>query len=269
MGVYDIASNTWSTMPMPLGLAVTAGRATSPRWATAVPRGWGTAFVSLNPATGDDYEPGGCSATCQPGTQRLSGVGRALACPTQREDLRPPGRRLHRHGGLRHRLEHVDDAVQPARWRRAGRRRSIRSPGTYYAYGAMGAQLVLLRHRVGHLVDADIPVPGINDGGMAYVGDAGAGRGSTPFEGETGAGFVRFVTPLPRSADRRQNGERQPSDGGRLVQLLDQGHQRRAGTIDDHHGDRPAAVRRDFVSSSTTSGTCTGSTTVTCSLGAG
>jgi uncharacterized repeat protein (TIGR01451 family) len=266
MGIYDIASNSWTTIGNPLALGTGNITATGGLLYLAE----ANTFVSYNPAT-DVTTPlanppnftnavlGTCNTT---GFKRWGG-------------LQPFGGKIYGHQGdgcdgfavydiasnTWTELPNVPggavlgSAIDPV-------------SGTYFAYGDYdGSNFYRYSIASNSWSTITFPFATLDDGGMAYVSLPGQ-EGIYATYGEGNPGFTRYVTAVP-TADLSVTKTASSSHvtvGNQLTY-----------TIHVHNGgpnDAPTTTVIDtlpshvsFVSASTTQGSCTHTTTVTCNLG--
>jgi hypothetical protein len=195
MYVYNIASNSWSNMPNPLGTGTAAITSSGGELYLAGGGANGNGFVSYNPATnttkplssgpnfnsdcgGTGFSPAGTLAAYAGniyGNQSSGCTGfAAYAIATNTWNLlNPPGDAL------------VGAAIDPV-------------AGTYYASGYDSSDTPSLY--VGNIakhtwVNTPFPYAGLDDGGMAYVSTRGL-QGIYATYGLDSTGFVRFVPGL-------------------------------------------------------------------------
>ncbi len=265
MGVYDIASNTWSTMPIPAGIfAADGGTGNITAVGNLLYLVVGNVFESLNPQTGvatnlaDAPDMDGCGGYTEWGAlvqyqgkiyghQGNNCTGMAVYdiasnSWTTLSDT-PDGAAL-------------GAAIDPV-------------SGTYYAYGPYGGT-----NWYSYDIGSDTwstqtsPFTDQGDGGMAYVGTPGL-EGVYAVEGETGTAFTRFVTPAG-SADMSLTKTASVSSvtvGQTFSYTLKASNAGPNDSMSTTITDTlPSGVT--FVSATPSSGTCSGSTTVTCHLGA-
>jgi uncharacterized repeat protein (TIGR01451 family) len=265
MGVYDIATNTWTALNNPVG----SGTADITAAGSLLYVALGTTFVSYDPATdttttladapgfaanntcaaGDGFEAWGALVPDNGkvyGDQGNGCNGMAVfdiaANSWTTLSASPTGAVL---GG----------AIDPI-------------SGTYYDYGSYGGTS-WMSFDIGSnsWSTQTFPAPPLDDGGMAYVSTPGL-QGIYAVQGERGDGFVRFVTPPP-SADLSLTKTASVSSttvGDQFSYTLtvkNAGPQdSTATTVSD-----PLPSQVALVSATASQGSCSGATTVTCSLG--
>jgi uncharacterized repeat protein (TIGR01451 family) len=140
--------------------------------------------------------------------------------------------------------------------------------GTFYTYGGYdGTNWNEYNIAAGTWTTITLPYTDTNDGGMAYVSTPGL-QGVYLIEGEENTGFFRFVTPAP-AADLSLTKTASVSSttvGDQFSYTLtvkNGGPQDSTGTaVSD-----PLPSQVTLVSASASQGSCSGTTTVTCSLG--
>ena len=278
VGVYDIETNTWTTIANPLGL----GTADITAVGGLIYMGEGTKFVEYEPVSETTTElaeaPEWAAAECGAGFEPWGGLqpyegkiyghqgdgcsGFAVydIASNSWTELAPVPRPLGSSGGEE---EEEEDAGAVAG--------SALDPvtGTYYAYGNYDGH-TFYRYDIAARSWSEVAFPfeEINDGGMAYVSQPGK-RGVYAIFGEGDPGFTRYVTPevaeadlsLTKSADVSSTivGSNitytiKTSNGGPFLS--------RNTVVSD-----PLPSNVSFVSATASQGSCSGSSTVSCSLG--
>jgi uncharacterized repeat protein (TIGR01451 family) len=262
MGVYDIASNTWTTIPNPLGLGT--GNITQVNGVIYLADQ--SSFVSYNPATNTTTT----LANVPDFTGDCSGEGFESWGGLQYYNGKIYGHQGNGCNGFAvydiasntwSLLPNLpDDAVLGSALDTV--------TGTYYAYGSYGGSSFYEYSIASNTwTTINFPFSDINDGGMAYVSTPGQ-QGIYATFGEDSTGFTRFVTPLPSAnltiAKTASVSKATVGDSfSYSIKVTNGGPNTAFATkVTDT---LPTDV--SFVSSSTTAGSCSGSTTVTCSLG--
>ncbi len=196
LGVYDIATDTWSTIPNPLG----DGTADITAFAGELYLVNGLAFVKYDPATetttkladAPEFNPGGCNLGFEPWG-----------------GLQPYQGKIYGHQGDGCRGFAVYDVASDS-WTElaetpeghegegavAG---SALDPvtGTYYTYGDYdGEEFFSYDIAAGTWATSKLPFE-VEDGGLAYVSLPGNLRGIYAIQGEGGEAFTRFTTREP------------------------------------------------------------------------
>jgi uncharacterized repeat protein (TIGR01451 family) len=262
MGVYDIASNSWTTIPNPLGAGT--GDITTANGLLYLVEG--NAFVSFNPATNTTTT----LAAAPNFTGDCSGEGF-----TRWGGLQVYQGRIYGHQGdgcngfavydiasntWTELTPLPDDAVLGSAIDQVS--------GTYFAYGSYsGSSFYEYNIAAGTWSTITFPFSDINDGGMAYVSQPGQ-QGIYAIEGQNSTGFTRFVTALPSAnlSLTKTASTSKATVGDAITYTI---HVTNGGPNDALSTTVTDTLPADvtFVSSSTTRGSCSGSTTVTCHLG--
>lgn len=262
MGVYDIATNTWTTTTNPLGQGTGNIVASGGLLYLVV----GTSFVSYDPATNTTTTlaaaPGFPDSNCPGcgfqrwgalavyngkiyGTQGNSHNGFAvydIASNSWTELPLVPGGTV------------LGGAIDPI-------------TGTYYAYGTYGgSNFYAFDIASGAWTTLTFPYNNLDDGGLAYVSTPGL-QGIYATYGEGSTGFTRFNTPAPASVSLKKSASHSRVTVGHgfsytLKATNSGGFAADAVTVIDK---LPSQVKLDKATAS--QGTCSGTTTVTCNLG--
>ena len=267
LGVYDIASNTWTTITNPLGL----GTADITALGEAIYMVDGTSFIKYNPATEVTTPlanaPEFAALECSEGFERWGGLqphngkiygtqgngcaGFAVydvASDTWTELPQVPGEE----GAV------AGSALDPV-------------SGTYFAVGGYGGRNLYRYDIAGNSwTTATLPfeeAEGVGDTGMAYVSLPGL-RGIYTAQGENGPEFVRYTTPEPPAdLSLTQSASVTTATIGHqftyTIGVTNNGpNEARNVNVSDS---LPSNVT--LVSSAATQGSCSGTSAVTCSLG--
>jgi uncharacterized repeat protein (TIGR01451 family) len=261
MGVYDIASNTWSTIPNPLGQGTGNITAVGESLYLVV----GTHFVKYDPATetttplaealeftgdcsGEGFEPWGGLQSYQGkiyGHQGNGCDGFAVYDIEANEWTELP--ELPEDATL-------GSAIDPV-------------AGAYYAYGSYGGT-TFMRYDIAanEWATALLPFAEVEDGGMAYVSVPGL-TGIYLIEGEEGTAFARFTSEeLADLALTKKASVASTTVGAPISYTIDVANNgptlAKNVTVSD-----PLPANVSLVSSSATQGSCSGTTTLSCSLG--
>lgn len=271
VGVYDIATNTWSTITNPLG----AGTADITSAGSLIYMVVGTHFISYDPeaktTTTLANAPEWAGTKCHEGFEAWGGLqpyeskeiygdqGNSCAgfavydislntwaeLPSLPEALgAQPG------GAV------TGSALDP-------------TSGTYYAYGNYGGQ-TLYRYDIEtkSWSTVSFPFTNIDDGGMAYVSLPG-NSGVYATYGETSAGFTRYLSTGPPADLSLTQSADKPSaligeDITYTIKAANAGpHEAPSTVVTD-----PLPAKVSLVSATSSQGTCSGTSTVSCSLGA-
>jgi uncharacterized repeat protein (TIGR01451 family) len=253
LGVYDIASNTWTTIPNPLG----SGTADITSVGGKIYMAAGEEFVSYDPAS----ETTATLAEPVVGFEQWGG-------------LQPFNGKIYGDSGNGHKGFSVYDVASDT-WTElpelpngavAG---SALDPitGTYEAYGSYGGEnLYAYDIAGGSWTTLALPFE-VGDGGLVWNGLPGK-TGIYLIQGEQGTGFTRFSTPEP-AADLSLSlspSVASTSIGGEITYtatVINAGPQEAANvTLADT---LPADV--SFVSVAPSQGACSGTAAIACSLG--
>ena len=265
MGVYDIATNTWTALDNPIGEDTADITASGSLLYVAL----GTTFVSYDPATDATTtlaDPPGFAAnhTCSAG-DGFEAWGALV--PNNGKIYGDQGNGCN--GMAVYNIASnswttlassptgavLGAAIDPV-------------SGTYYDYGSYGGSSWMSYDiAAGTWKTITFPFSDINDGGMVYVSTPGL-QGIYAVEGEENTGFVRFVTPPP-AADlslAKTASVSSTTVGDQFSYTLtvhNGGPQDSTGTaVSD-----PLPSQVTLVSASASQGSCSGTTTVACSLG--
>lgn len=271
LGVYDIASESWSTIPNPLKMG-TADIAAAGNQLYMVD---GTSFVSYDPATEKTSK-----LAAAPSWYESEGKGGAELCEAGFEawgGLQAFDGRIYGDQGNGCRGFAAYD-IETNSWSElpplpegavAG---SAIDPvsGTYFAYGTY-EQRDFYRYEIAteQWSTVTFPFSQIEDGGMAYVSLPGL-HGIYAAQGEAGSGFTRYVTPEAEGEAElsltNSPSATQAAVGGDITYTL---HVTNGGpseaTNATLHDPLPANVR--FLSVVASRGNCAGTATVVCDLG--
>jgi uncharacterized repeat protein (TIGR01451 family) len=265
--VYDIASNTWTTIPSPLG----KGTADITEVGEEIYMADETSFVKYNPATevttvlanAPEFAAAGCVSGFEPwgGLQPYQGKiygdqgdgcrGFAvydIASNTWTELPETPVVEGEPEGPV------AGSALDPV-------------SGTFFAYGGYEHDH-LFEYNTAENLWTTFTLPfNVNDGGLAYVAVAGQ-RGVYAIQGQQGSAFVRYVT-AEASSDLAVTSISSAATAtvgetfAYTAQVTNNGPSEVAGvTLTDS---LPANVT--LVSANASQGSCTGTTTVSCALG--
>ena len=276
VGVYDIETNTWTTIASPLGL----GTADITAVGGSVYMVDGSKFVKYEPVSETTTElanaPEWPAAECGAGFARWGGLqpyegkiyghqgdgcsGFAVYDVESNSwtELAPVPLPIGSNGG-----EEEEEAGAVAG--------SALDPvtGTYYAYGNYGGH-TFYRYDIAAKSWSEVAFPfeGINDGGMAYVSLSGK-RGVYAIFGQNDAGFTRYVTPEVAEADLSLTKSADVSStvvGSNITYTIKANNGgpflSRNTMVSD-----PLPSNVSFVSATASQGSCSGSSTVSCSLG--
>jgi len=270
LGVYTIATDSWTTIPNPLGSGT--GNITAVGGLLYLAEGTGAgSFVSYNPATTVTTTLANApafSGDCTDGFESWGG-------------LAPYNGRIYGHQGNGCNGFAVYN-IAANTWTELAKLPtdavlgSAIDPitGTYYAYGDYSGSSDGSDHFYSFNIAAGtwaappttFPFNDIDDGGMAYVSTPGL-QGIYAVEGQENTGFVRYVTPLLANlALTKTASVSTPKVGATFtytIKVANSGPSDATGTtITD-----PLPSQVSFVSDSASQGSCSGTTTVTCNLG--
>jgi uncharacterized repeat protein (TIGR01451 family) len=141
--------------------------------------------------------------------------------------------------------------------------------GTYYAYGNYGGHTFYRYDIAGKSwSEVTFPFSELDDGGMAYVSLPGK-RGVYAGFGETSEGFTRYVTPEVGEADLSLTKSADVSSttvGNNITYTIKAGNGGFFPATNTVISD-PLPSNVSFVSAAASQGSCSGSSTVACSLG--
>lgn len=262
LGVYNIASGTWTTIANPLGI----GTAVITAYNGLLYMADGTSFVSYDPATntthtlaaapafttsdcsGDGYEKWGDLVPYQGklyGTQGDGCNGFAVydvASNTWSLLTFPPGDAI------------LGAAIDPV-------------TGTYYTYGPYGGSTFYAYDiAAGTWTTKTFPYSDLDDGGMAYVSTPGL-QGIYATYGQGSTGFTRYNTVAPVDVSITKSASSKQVDKGKTFTytLKVSNSSTTASPSTTVTDTLPSRVA--FVSVTASQGTCSGTTTVTCDLG--
>jgi uncharacterized repeat protein (TIGR01451 family) len=265
MGVYDIATNTWTALNNPVG----SGTADITAAGSLLYVASGTTLVSYDPATDTTTTladaPGfAANNTCAAG-DGFEAWGALVP---------DSGKIYGDQGNGCNGMAVYDVASNSWTTLSASLTGAVLGgaidpvSGTYYDYGSYGASS-WMSYDIGSnsWSTQPFPAPPLDDGGMAYVSTPGL-QGIYAVQGERGDGFVRFVTPSP-SADLSLTKTASVSSttvGDQFTYTLtvhNGGPQDSTGTaVSD-----PLPSQVTLVSATASQGSCSGTTTVSCGLG--
>jgi uncharacterized repeat protein (TIGR01451 family) len=269
LGVYDIGSNSWSTIPNPLEEGTANIAAGNGRLYLAV----GLDFVSLDPATGNvtpladppKFEPAECNGDgFEPwgglqvsegkiyGHQGNSCTGFAVYDIASNSWQELP---------LAPEVENEEGPV-------AG---SAINPltNTYLTYGPYGDEggRVLYRFDIeaGSWTTGTLPF-GVEDGGMAYVGLPGY-EGVYMIQGEEGTEFTRYternLTDLSPSISAAVGRTAKGGEVTYSIQVRNGGPERAGGVVLSD----PLPAGATLISAASSQGTCAATSILTCNIG--
>jgi uncharacterized repeat protein (TIGR01451 family) len=266
MGVYDIASNTWTTMPIPAPIfAAEGGTGNITAVGNLLYMVVDNVFVSLNPQTGvvTNLADAPQMPPCNGGYQRWGA-------------LVPNQGKIYGHQGNNCTGMAVYDIASNS-WTTLSSTPDGAALGaaidpvsrTYYAYGPYGGNSSYSYDIGSDSWSAQTsPFTDQGDGGMAYVGTPGL-EGVYAVEGEDGTAFTRFVTAAG-SADLSLTKTASVSSttvGDQFSYTLKASNAGPNDSMSTTVTDTlPSGVT--LVSATPSSGTCSGTTTVTCNVGA-
>jgi uncharacterized repeat protein (TIGR01451 family) len=264
ISVYDIASNSWTTMKNPLELGtgnITSGNG---KLYMAVD----LKFVSFDPATGittpladaPKFDP----AECHEGFENWGG-------------LQFDGDKIYGHQGDACRGFAVYDIATNS-WQELPLVPEVEEHGavlgsaldpitnTYLTYGPYGGE-TLFRYDIeaGTWTTGTVPFE-VEDGGMAYVGLPGI-EGVYMIQGESDIGFTRYTERNTTDLSVAKSGQvKSSATSGTItysIQVKNSGFERAGGvTLTD-----PLPAGSKLVSATASQGSCAGTTTIVCSLG--
>jgi uncharacterized repeat protein (TIGR01451 family) len=265
LGVYDIASNTWTTIPNPLEEGTGNITAVGGSLYLAV----GTKFVKYDPSTETTTtlaEAPEFNSGCGGGFERWGG-------------LQPYQGKIYGHQGDGCTGFGVYDIasdswselpIVPEEEEGGAVLGSAIDPvsGTYFTYGNYdGSNFYSYSIGANSWTTIPSPLSEIGDGGMAYVSLPGL-RGIYAVQGEQGTAFVRYTTPEPEAdlSLTKSASVANTTVGGSItytIKVTNAGPSAAGNvTVSD-----PLPANVSLVSSTATQGSCTGSSTVSCNLG--
>ncbi len=261
LGVYDIASNSWTTIKNPLG----AGTGNIASGGGRLYMAEELKFVAYDPATGITTPlaepPKFAAADCGDGFESWGG-------------LQVVDGKVYGHQGNGCTGFAVYDIVSNS-WLELPLAPEIEEEGpllgsaidpltnTYITYGPYEGK-ALYRFDIEAGSWSTVPLPfEVDDGGMAYVALAGY-EGVYMIQGEAGTEFTRYternLTDLSPSMSARV------AKGGQItysIQVRNNGPERAGGVVLSN----PLSARMTLISAVTSQGACTGTPTLTCNLG--
>lgn len=253
MGIYDIATQTWSTIPNPAGGAT--GNITAS--GSLIYEARGSSFVSYNPTTTTtttlapppfSFSSWGVLASYNGkiyGTEGNGSSGFAvydIGTNTWTTLASVPS------GAV------LGGAIDP-------------TTGTFYTYGEYGGDTFdIYDIATGTWTTTTFPYSDINDGGMAYVSTAGL-QGIYAVYGENSPGFTRYNTAGEADVSVTKSASaKRVTVGHKFTYTLTVKNAGPNSAADVSVSDTlPSKVT--FDKDSTTAGTCSGKSTVTCKLG--
>jgi uncharacterized repeat protein (TIGR01451 family) len=267
LAVYDIASNSWSTIDNPLGEGTADITAAGGKLYLAV----GLEFFAVDPATGiatplaapPKFPP----TDCDEGFEKWGG-------------LQVDGGKIYGHQGngctgfgvydiaanswleLPAAPEALAEGETEPEGQVAG---SAIDPitNTYLAYGPYGGK-TLFRYDIESGVWSTGPMPfEVEDGGMAYVALPGF-EGVYMIQGEDDSGFTRYTEH--NQTDLSSSMQAKVKKGGKItysVQVKNNGPERAGGVVLSD----PLPTGTKLISATTSLGTCAATTVLTCNLG--
>ena len=273
MGVYDIATNSWTQMTSPLGEGTGNITAYDGLLYLAV----GRTLVSYNPSSGKTHSlaspPSFSSASFNPDLG-----GAPSYCPGN--GIQPWGA-LAGYAGKLYATEgcaydgFADYDIATNEWTDL----SLLSiypvlggtvdpvTGTFYAYGSYGGSSLLAYNIADkHGTILSFPYSDLDDGGMAYVSAAGL-RGVYATYGQESTGFTRLNTAYPVAVSLTETPLSKRIRKGRKFTYTLKVTNGDTGTAPDTVVTDKLPSKLKFTHFVTTAGTCSGRTTVTCSLG--
>ena len=268
LAVYDIASNSWTTIDNPLNEGTGNITTTGGKLYLAV----ALEFVSLDPATGiatplaapPKFDPAGCDEGFENwgglqvdggkiyGHQGNGCSGFAVYdLATNSWQELPLAPEVLAEGGSEPEGPVLGSAINPL-------------TNTYLTYGPYGGK-TLSRFDIEAGSWSTVPLPfEVDDGGMAAVSQPGI-EGIYMIQGESGTEFTRYnernVTDLAPTMSARV------AKGGKItysLQVKNNGPERAGGVVLSN----PLPARTKLISAVTSQGTCAATTVLTCNLGA-
>ena len=271
MGVYDIEANTWTTIANPLDL----GTADITSTGSLIYMALGTHFVSYNPETK--------TTTSLANAPKWTGGGGCDGGFEAWGGLQPYEGRIYGHQGNGcagfavydissnswTELQSLPEALGSQEAGAVAGSALDPTSGTYYAYGNYAGE-TLYRYDIAAKSWSEVAFPfgSLDDGGMAYVSAAGQ-RGVYATYGETSTGFTRYESTGPPADLSLTNSADKPSaltgeDITYTIEVKNAGPNEAPGTLVTD----PLPANVSLVSAVSTQGTCSGASTVSCSLGA-
>jgi uncharacterized repeat protein (TIGR01451 family) len=276
VGVYDVETDTWTTIANPLE----RGTADITAVGGSIYMAEGTRFVKYEPVSETTTElanaPDWASLECGEGFERWGGLqpyegkiyghqGDGCAgfavydiASNSWTELPPLPLPIGSKGGEEEEEAGAVDgsALDPV-------------TGTYYTYGNYGGR-TFYRYDIAanSWSEVEFPFADLDDGGMAYVSLPGK-RGVYATFGENEEGFTHYVTPDVAEADLSLSKAADVSStivGNNITYTIKASNAgpnlARSTTVTD-----PLPSNVSFVSATASQGSCSGSSTVTCSLG--
>jgi uncharacterized repeat protein (TIGR01451 family) len=266
LGVYDVASNTWTTIPNPLAEPTGNITAVGGSLYLAV----GTHFVKYDPAsetTTQLAEAPEFAASCGGGFESWGGLqpyqgkiyghqgdgcnGFAVydIASDSWAELPEVPKGLAEEGGAV-----LGSAIDPV-------------SGTYFTYGNYGETNFYGYGIAGNSWSTlTTPFIEIEDGGMAYVSLPGL-TGVYAIEGESGTGFLRYTTPEAADLSLTKTASVASTTVGSSITYTIKATNNGPGSATNVTVSDPLPGNVTLVSASATQGSCSGSTALSCSLG--
>jgi uncharacterized repeat protein (TIGR01451 family) len=267
LGVYDIATNSWSTIENPLNEGTGDITSTGGKLYLVVER----EFVAYDPATGIATllaePPAFTSEDCEGGFERWGGLQvdggkiyghQGNGCPgfavydlaaNSWQEL-PPAPEVIPEGETEPEGPVLGSAIDPL-------------TNTYLAYGPYGGK-TLFRYDIegGSWSTGTLPFE-VDDGGMAYLGLPGY-EGVYMIQGEEGPAFARYTER--NLTDLSPSMSAGVARGGKItysVQVKNNGPERAGGVVLSD----PLPAGATLISAATSQGTCAATSILTCKLG--
>jgi uncharacterized repeat protein (TIGR01451 family) len=266
LGVYDVASNTWTTTPNPLGEST--GNITAVGGSLYLAEG--THFVKYDPATETTTqlaEAPEFAESCGGGFERWGGLQPShgkiyghqgdgcngfgvydIASDSWTELPEVPEDKVSEEGAV------LGSALDPV-------------TGTYFTYGGYGGTSFFRYDIAGNSWSAlTAPFTEIEDGGMAYVSLPGL-TGVYAVEGEEGTGFLRYTTPEAADLSLTNTASVASTTVGNPITYTIKATNNGPGSAANATVSDPLPGNVSFASASATQGSCSGSPTLSCNLG--
>jgi uncharacterized repeat protein (TIGR01451 family) len=267
LGVYDVASNTWTTIPNPLeestgditavggslylaegrhfvkydpASATTTQLAEAPEFAESCGGGF-ESWGGLQPYHGKIYghQGDGCNGFAVYDIASDSWIELPEV---------PKGEGEEEEGAV------LGSAIDPV-------------SGTYYTYGDYGGTNFYSYDIAGNSwTTTSAPFTEIEDGGMAYVSLPGL-SGIYAIEGEEGIGFLRYTTPEAADLSLTKTASVAGTTVGSSINYTIKATNNGPGGATNVTVSDPLPANVTLVSASATQGSCSGSTALGCSLG--